>query len=1196
MRGLCALGWTAAALGQVPEIRNVQALHVGKGFARIYWETSEVLSPAFATTLVSALNAAGIGAQDVLTVADGSRYRAGQVLKIGPEYMLVQAVNGTQITVSRGYDYPRNQYSVYTGSLRSITVTGNSATAATAVPHRYQTGQRIQVTNSPGYVLDNVYTIEVSSPITFTFRVNGAPAGEYANAALGVRPVPEPHAAGSAVYLAGNDSTVCYGLTAAYGSEERITGTAFIQTYAHYVPLTGLQAGTTYHFRVMSTPVGFGPSNCSSPGPYTAVSADYTLTTLPNPPGSSEPARPADIVNFDTSMPQITGTRRTVSANCSDLQEAIDAAAGQDGNLTHEIRIPAEADCFGNWILTRKHGPNPDGAGWIVIRTAAADELLPPEGVRLRGAWYQNVMPRLMAPLVNGRFDTVFRMANGAHHYRLMGLEITTDPARASASPAILVSGMSDAPVDFLDPANQSSYLIVDRSYLHGQDNNSVFIGVRFGCNYCAVIDSELTNIVTRAGDGGAVQIDHAEGPIRIVNNLLEGSAIGGFFASDNSALAGKDVSNVVFARNYVTKNRSWKMNAPEFASQVVMPVTAVNSNPARFTTTRDFEFATNDTVTFTGGEGAWAALNAREWLASRGEILAISAQGGVVTVTTNAPHLLQAGQRIRVNGMVHAECIPLGGETVITGVPTPTTFTYSTAAADVAYCNSADAQVITVFRATRIDARTFTIPVDASGWGPPPGELAVRYGLKRAVKNTFEIKAGRKFAIEGNIFERSFAQDQAGWMMAITPRAAHYNGVPYLRECVNCDNGIQDISVTNNLFQGGCTWFSVLGTDDLGPSDSLRRLKFANNLVTDINVYWRGIWAERSPVTCYQTGGTLIGGYEDITLDHNTVVAGGILETYQPPGTLVSITNNIFRFGFRGITSSQNPGAGAWKTTILNGHRFERNALWGDGCAFRQVAGECTADPWGGQRQFYNGATEGSPQDYNANFWPLLEQLGFAGALRIVGASNSSPISITVATPHHCATGDRVLIAGVAGNSAANDIWTVRVTSPTSFDLLGSRGNGVFTGGNATALFLTGACTNFRLAEDSPFRAGRPTIAGVSGPASDGADLGADIDRLEAAIGKATLDEVIWNAASVEFRYTAPVGETCWVDLSSDGFATPPLRRADDPSTRARQTVISGLTPGSMPYQYRLLCRSFQFSGVSPQDSPAQPPGGRRR
>jgi hypothetical protein len=1193
---MCMVCSAGAALGQAPVISNVQALHVGKGFVRVYWETSEVLSPAFATTLLSALNPTGIGAQDILTVADGSRFRAGHVLKIGPEYMLVQAVNGTQITVSRGYDFPRNQFSVYTGSLRSITVNGNLATAATNAPHGYQTGQRIQVTNSLGYKLDNIYTIAVSGPTAFTFPVSGVAAGEYANAALGVRPVPEPHAAGSVVNLAGNDSTVCYGLTTAYGSEERITGTGFIQTYAHYVALAGLQAGTTYHFRVMSTPVGFGPSNCSSPGPNTAVSGDFTVTTLPNPPGSSDPARPADIVNFDTSMPPITGTRRTVSANCSDLQDAIDAAAAQDGNLTHEIRIPAGAECFGNWILTRKNGPNPNGSGWIVIRTAASDDRLPPEGVRLRGAWYQNAMPRLVSPFVNGRFDAVFRMANAAHHYRLVGLEITTDPARASASPVILVNGMSDAPVDFLDPANQSSYLIVDRSYLHGQDNNSVFMGVRFGCNYCAVIDSEVTNIVTRAGDGGAVQIDHAEGPIRIVNNLLEGSAIGGFFASDNSSLIGKDVSDVLFQRNHVTKNRAWKMNAPEFASQVVLPVTAEPSNPARFTTARDFEFATNDTVTFAGGEGAWAALNAREWLASRGEILAISAQAGVVTVTTSAPHLLQPGQRIRVNGMVRFECIALTGETVVTGVPTPTTFTYSTTAADVAYCNSADAQVITVFRATRLDARTFTIPVDASGWGAPAGRLTVRYGVKRVVKNTFEIKAGRRFAIEGNIFERSFAQDQAGWMMAITPRAANYNGASYLRECAGCDNSIQDISVTNNLFQGGCTWFSVLGADELGPSDSLRRLKFANNLVTDINVYWRGIWTERSGATCYQTGGTLIGGYEDITLDHNTVVAGGILETYQPPGTLVSITNNIFRYGFRGITSSQNPGAGAWKTTILHGHRFERNVLWGDGCAFRQVSPDCTADPWGTQKQFYNGGIEGSQQEYNANFWPLQEHIGFAGALRIVGATNTSPISITVASPHHCATGDRVLIAGVAGNDAANDTWTVRVTGPATFDLLGSRGNGVYTGGNATALFLTGACANFRLAENSPFRAGRPTIPGVSGPASDGTDLGADIDRLEAAIGKVTLDQVIWNAASVEFRYTAPVGETCYVDVSSDGFASAPLRRADDPATRARQVIISGLTPASVRYQYRLLCRSFQFDGVSPADPPVQPPGGRRR
>lgn len=1167
---------------QPPLIQNVNVLHQSKGHAQVYWETVGG-TPAFSTTLNQAVGVADIGEGGTLRVANGSAFLPGSVVRVGREYMLVYAADGNNLSVLRGYDYLQYQFSVVNGGLRSIRVVGNLATVETTIPHLYQSGQRIQVTYSLDG-LSGVYAITVTGPTTFTFSLTSeVPAGTYANAAMVARPMPEEHAAGEAVSRAGSDSTVCYGLSTSYGQVARFTSfTSYVQTNQHYVSIGGLVAGTLYHFRVMSTPYGQPASNCANPSAATAVSQDFTFTTAPNTADSAEPVLPDSSVEFQTSVPAITGSRLTTASDCSDLQSALNAAAASDGNLTHEIRIPSRATCSGNWTLPLKNGPNPNGVGWIVVRSDADESLLPPEGIRMRGDWYTGQLPKLRTTLNRrGAFDPVFRMAPKSHHYRLMGLEISTDPAVTTPGAVILINTMSEDAGEYLDPANQPHHLIVDRAYIHGNDNNSTSMGIRLACNYCAVVDSEIVDIATRVGDGGAVQLDNSEGPIRIINNKLQGSSIGGFYASDNSTIPTTDVRNVVFRRNFVTKRRSWKPNAPEFAAQVSLPIiSATNAPAALFRTDRDFEVDSNDWVSFTGGTGAWAALNTREFLISDGTLLSISSQAGVATVTTGTAHALQVGQRIRINGMAGFPCRFLNTETTIASVPTSTTFTYPTGAAD-GTCRSTDGQVLTVYRITKLDNRSFTVPVNSSSFGSFSGQaLQMRYGKLQVVKNTFEIKAGRNFLVEGNIVEHSFSQDQAGWLMALSVRGADmYLGWPVLRECGNCGKTIQDILVRNNIFQGGCTWFVVLGDNTNGPTDNLRRVKLMNNLVSDVSDYWGGA-IDGSAASCHGAAGVLSQGYEDLTVDHNTVVQQvSILETASPPGTQLKLTNNIFRFGTRGIANEvRASGAAAWDTTVINGHLLDRNIFWGDRCAFRGSPNDpCAADDWGFQKQYYNGTTEGTLQEFNANYWPVQDQIKFAGAKQVQSLSNTEPISVTVTAPHGCATGDRVLLSGATGNTAANGYWTIRVTSDTTFSLIGSKGNGT-TSGAATVLPLTGTCANFRLSDSSPFKAGKPTLNGTSGPGNDNQDVGANVDQIEAAVGLATLRSItLQNGVSAEFLYTAPIGEKCYVDLSNDNFATS-TRVSDNPTTAER--VLSVPVPGAAPadYSYRLQCASFQF------------------
>jgi hypothetical protein len=74
---------------------------------------------------------------------------------------------------------------------------------------------------------------------------------------------------------------------------------------------------------------------------------------------------------------------------------------------------------------------------------------------------------------------------------------------------------------------------------------------------------------------------------------------------------------------------------------------------------------------------------------------------------------------------------------------------------------------------------------------------------------------------------------------------------------------------------------------------------------------------------------------------------------------------------------------------------------------------------------------------------------------LGISGATNVSPIVITTASAHGYANDEEVLIWGVAGNTAANGAWKIANVTSSTFELVGSTGNGSYSGGTDYALNL---------------------------------------------------------------------------------------------------------------------------------------------
>lgn len=121
-------------------------------------------------------------------------------------------------------------------------------------------------------------------------------------------------------------------------------------------------------------------------------------------------------------MPVINGNTYTVAANCSDLQAKLDAAAAVAGSANHQILIPPGTVCTADYYFF----PPRTGTGWIVVRTAAPDSQLPPEGVRLTPAWSARLATlEVKAKAFGNGAHAAVRMTDTTRKWRLVGLEIT---------------------------------------------------------------------------------------------------------------------------------------------------------------------------------------------------------------------------------------------------------------------------------------------------------------------------------------------------------------------------------------------------------------------------------------------------------------------------------------------------------------------------------------------------------------------------------------------------------------------------------------------------------------------------------------------------------------------------------------------------------------------------------------------------
>jgi hypothetical protein len=195
------------------------------------------------------------------------------------------------------------------------------------------------------------------------------------------------------------------------------------------------------------------------------------------------------------------------------------------------------------------------------------------------------------------------------------------------------------------------------------------------------------------------------------------------------------------------------------------------------------------------------------------------------------------------------------------------------------------------------------------------------------AVKNIFEIKFGKRYDIQGNRFERTWADGQDA---AIVIKVDSNN----LSANTDAKTKTEDIYFANNHIKSAPTAFNLQGRDwSAGRAPALDRVTIYNNLCEDIS---RVTWGHTS---IFAGSFTYVNnGAKNVVIDHNTVFQDRYALSFD--GTTYTSPGFIYRNNVVKRNNAWNPdadvyhSAGSYGSAALaqgtgtNGYTFLKNAL----------------------------------------------------------------------------------------------------------------------------------------------------------------------------------------------------------------------------------------------------------------------------
>lgn len=247
---------------------------------------------------------------------------------------------------------------------------------------------------------------------------------------------------------------------------------------------------------------------------------------------TTEAELPRESIDTTFDMPT-GGTTRTVNDG-GDLQAVLNEAAPGD-----VIVIEAGATFTGPFTLPNK-GP---GTDWIYVVSSALASL-PAEGNRVDPGDAPH-MPRLISDA-----NSVLVTASGAHHWRLVGIEIT--PV-AGTRQYDMVSFGNDEP----SLGGYAHDITIDRCYLHGNMADGTRRGLRPNGRRMAVVDSYFCDFADPDTDAQAICAWCGEVYL-IRNNHLESTTECLHFGGAPPSVNLQVPSDITVSGNHLYKPSAW--------------------------------------------------------------------------------------------------------------------------------------------------------------------------------------------------------------------------------------------------------------------------------------------------------------------------------------------------------------------------------------------------------------------------------------------------------------------------------------------------------------------------------------------------------------------------------------------------------------------------------------------------------------
>ncbi|MBC7929905.1 MAG: DUF4214 domain-containing protein [Rubrivivax sp.] len=272
----------------------------------------------------------------------------------------------------------------------------------------------------------------------------------------------------------------------------------------------------------------------------------------------------------------------TVAAG-GNFQAALNAA--QPGDT---IVLAAGASFTGPFTLPNKGA----STEWITIRTSTPDSALAPATGRISPA-DSALLPKLLSA---GSGAAALQTAPGAHHYRLIGIEIRPSSPTALIYDLIKLGDGASAQ-NTLDKVPH--HLTLDRCLITAFPNQTLKRGISLHSASTDITGCYIAGFKSTEQDAQAVGGWNGPGPFRIINNYLEASGENLMFGGAMPAIPDLVPSDIEIRRNHFFKPLSWRQSDPSYAG-------------TRWSVKNLFELKSARRVVFEGNllENCWGDVN----------------------------------------------------------------------------------------------------------------------------------------------------------------------------------------------------------------------------------------------------------------------------------------------------------------------------------------------------------------------------------------------------------------------------------------------------------------------------------------------------------------------------------------------------------------------------------------------------------